>query len=127
MNVEDGNVHLLRNKNFPQNGTGLSLDPEYLVTGHNSGYQAINLAVLSGAKKIILLGYDAHDPKPNEVTHWFGNHPRREPQAVFALYRQACKSGAAAIKAAGVRVINCSPGSAIDAFERLELDQALGL
>jgi hypothetical protein len=127
MNIEDGNVHLLRNKNFPQNGTGLSLDPQYLVTGHNSGYQALNLAVLSGAKKIILLGYDGREPPQGQPTHWFGDHPRREPSAVFELYRQSFKSGAAAIKAAGVRVINCSPGSAVDAFEKMELNEALGL
>jgi hypothetical protein len=127
MNIEDGAVHLLRNKNYPQNGTGLSLDPEYLVTGHNSGYQAINLAVLAGVKKIILLGYDAREPESGKPSHWFGNHPRIEPQSVFALYRQACKAAAPALKAAGIRVINCSPGSAIDAFERMELNLALQL
>lgn len=33
-------------------------DPRYLRTGRNSGYQAINLAVQLGAKRIILIGYD---------------------------------------------------------------------
>jgi hypothetical protein len=127
MNIEDGAVHLLRNKTHPNNSTGLSLDPEYLVTGHNSGYQAINLAVLAGAKTIILLGYDAREPEADKPSHWFGNHPRIEPRSVFALYRQACQSAAPAIKAAGVRVINCSPGSAIDAFEKMELTDALCL
>lgn len=120
-------MHLLRNKNYPQNGTGLSLDPEYLVTGSNSGYQALNLAVLAGAKKIILIGYDGHVPKRGEKTHWFGDHPRREPDAVFPLYVKSFKSGAEAIKAAGVRVINCSPGSAIDAFEKMDIADALRL
>jgi hypothetical protein len=120
-------VHLLRNKHFPNNGTGLSLDPECLVTGHNSGYQAINLAVLAGAKTVILLGYDGHTPKQGEKTHWFGDHPRREPDAVFELYRKSHAAGAAAIKAAGVCVINCSPGSAIKAFEKMELSDALSL
>lgn len=127
MNVEDGNVHLLRNKNFPLNGNGLSLDPEYLVTGRNSGYQAINLAVLAGAKMIILLGYDSSEPQRGKPTHWFGDHPRREPDNVFAIYRQSFKVGAKEIIAAGVRVINCSPGSAVDAFEKMELEQALQL
>lgn len=127
MNIEDGAVHLLRNKNFPLNGTGLSLDPQYLVTGHNSGYQAINLAVLTGVKTIILLGYDGNEPEKGKPTHWFGDHPRREPDSVFALYRQAFKAGAKPIKAAGVRVINCSPGSAVDAFEKMELERALQL
>lgn len=127
MNIEDGAVHLLRNKNFPANGTGLSLDPEYLVTGGNSGYQALNLAVLAGAATIILLGYDGREPAKGKPTHWFGDHPRREPDSVFALYRKSFKDGAKAIKAAGVRVINCSPDSAVDAFEKMELEQALNL
>lgn len=127
MNVEDGAVHLLRNKDFPGHGNGLSLDPEYLVTGRNSGYQAINLAVLAGVKTILLLGYDGNEPEKGKPTHWFGDHPRREPDSVFAIYRQSFKSGAAAIKAAGVRVINCAPGSAVDAFEKMELEQALQL
>ena len=120
-------MHLLRNKNYPHNGTGLSLDPEYLVTGSNSGYQALNLAVLAGAKTIILIGYDGHTPKPGEKTHWFGDHPRREPDAVFPLYVQSFKAAAKAIKAAGVRVINCSPNSAIDVFEKMDITDALGL
>ncbi len=127
MNIEDGEVHLLRNLHHPINGTGLSLDPECLATGSNSGYQALNLAILAGAATVLLIGYDGHDPKPDEPTHWFGNHPRREPASVYPLIRKSFKAGAAAIKAAGVRVINCSPGSAIDAFERMELTDALRL
>lgn len=125
MNIEDGAVHLLRNANAPSNGFGLSLDPEKLVTGSNSGYQALNLAVLTGAKTVILLGYDGREPEADEPSHWFGHHPKREPIAVFAMYRKAFKEGAAAIKKAGVRVLNCSPGSAIDAFERADLAASL--
>jgi hypothetical protein len=51
-NVADTGVHMLKNKE----GMGLSLDPETLVSGRNGGFQALNLAVLAGAKKIILLG-----------------------------------------------------------------------
>lgn len=127
MNIEDGSVHLLRNRDYPRNGTGLSLDPEVLVTGSNSGYQALNLAVLAGAEIIVLLGYDAHDPEPQRPTHWFGDHPRREPASVYPMIRRSFKEGAPLLKAAGVRVINSAPGSAIDAFERMELADALGL
>jgi hypothetical protein len=126
-NVEDGAVHLLRNKNFPSHGTGLSTDPEYLVTGGNSGWQAINVAVLAGARTVILLGYDAREPVAWQKTHWFGEHPKVAPVAVFAEYRKSMRAGAAAVKAAGVRVVNCSPGSAIEAFERMDLAQALRL
>ncbi|MCR4331299.1 MAG: hypothetical protein NUV34_01125 [Sulfuricaulis sp.] len=125
MNIEDAAVHLLRNKNFPSNGTGLSLDPEYLVTGGNSGFQALNFGVLAGAKSILLLGYDAREPIGNAPSHWFGHHPKREPVAAYALYRQSMKAAAGAIKSAGVRVLNCSPGSAIDCFEKIKIEDAL--
>ena len=124
-NIVDDAVHMLRNKTHPRNSTGLSLDPACLMTGSNSGYQAVNLAVLAGAKTIILLGYDAHTPAAGEKTHWFGDHPRREPDAVYNKYRQSHRDGARMIKTAGVRVINCSPGSAITDYENRTLPDAL--
>ena len=47
---------------------GLSLDDELIHFGHNSGYQALNLAVLFGVKKILLLGYDMQ--RTNGKEHW---------------------------------------------------------
>lgn len=122
--VEDADVHILRNKNFPSHGTGLSSDPEYLVTGSHSGWQALNVAVLAGAKRILLLGFDARDPD-GQAGHWFGEHPTPTPRAAYAAYRKAFAAGAAAVKAAGVEVLNCSPGSAIDSFPRATIDEAL--
>lgn len=125
MMVDDGAVHLLRNRNFPSHGTGLSLDPEYLVTGSHSGWQALNVAVLAGAATIVLLGYDAREPAAGHPGHFFGEHPIPTPIAAFAAYRHAFKAGAAAVKAAGVRVLNCSPDSAIDSFPKMALEEAL--
>ena len=127
MQVVDGNVHMMRNAHEPNNGMGLSLDPEMLVTGSNSGFQALNFAVLAGAKTVLLLGYDAREPSSGKPSHWFGEHPEVAPIAAFADYRRSCTAAAVLIKAAGVRVLNCSPGSAIDCFERMDLDQALRL
>jgi hypothetical protein len=123
--VEDGSVHILRNRNFPSHGTGLSLDPEYLVTGRHSGWQALNVAALTGAKVIALLGFGARTPVKGEKAHWFGEHPSPTPIAAFNEYRRAFSAGAAAVKAAGVRVVNCSPGSAINDFERADIMEAL--
>jgi hypothetical protein len=106
---------------------GISLDPEALRTGGNSGYQALNVAVLSGASTVLLVGYDGREPLPGQGSHWFGNHPKLEPIGVFATYRESFSRAAAAIKAVGVRVINCSPGSAINAFEKMDLEAALAL
>ena len=121
--IDDAAVHLLRNLHYPQNGTGLSLDPEYLVTGSNSGFQALNLAVLAGARTIVLLGFDARDADGEE--HWHGRHQVRTVAGAQAGYRRSFASAAKAIKAAGVTVLNCSPGSAITCFERADLMDAL--
>ncbi len=123
-NIKDSAVHMLRNINYPNHSNGLSLDPQALCTGRNSGFQALNLAVLAGAKKIILLGYDGQ-PGADGRAHWFGDHPRPTPPAIYPLLRQAMSAAEQAIKDAGVVVINCSPGSAIDSFPKMELPQAL--
>ena len=115
--ITDSEVHILRNAG----AWGISTKPDALITGRNSGYQALNMAILAGAAKVVLLGYDGREPGPGEATHWFGDHPRVEPTSVYREYRQAMARGAAEIAAAGVEVINCSPGSAIDTFRKLDL------
>ena len=117
--IADQAVHILRNAG----SRGISTDPGAVCTGHNSGYQALNIAILAGAKTIILLGFDAREPTGK--THWFGDHPKIEQVAAYADFRKAFSAAENAIKAAGVRVINCSPGSAIDSFEKLPLETAL--
>jgi len=124
-NIKDPAVHILRNANGRGHSFGLSLDPKQIVTGSNSGYQALNIAVLAGAKTIILLGFDAREPTGK--THWFGDHPKREPLAAYAEYRKAFSVGERAIAAAGVRVINSSPGSGINSFPKLDLTDALSI
>jgi len=124
-NIKDPAVHILRNANGRGHSFGLSLDPKQIVTGSNSGYQALNIAVLAGAKTILLLGFDAREPTGK--THWFGDHPKREPIAAYAEYRKAFSAGERAILAAGVKVVNCSPDSAIDSFPKMDLEDALRL
>lgn len=53
---------------------GLSFDWDDVCVGADSGYYAIAIAVLLGAKKIILLGYDMGHGADGK-THFFGDHP----------------------------------------------------
>jgi hypothetical protein len=92
---------------------GLSLDPTSLKTGHNSGYQAINLAVLFGAARILLLGYDMHAPGGKD--HFFGKHPD-QTRPPFRQCLDAFVSMVEPLKAAGVDVVNCTPNSALRCF-----------
>ena len=93
---------------------GISLDPTVIHTGRNSGYQAVNLAVLFGANKIILLGYDHRFPK--NKAHWFGDHP----DGVRSWYKRwmpGWEIAAKQLKRLDIKVVNCTPGSALRAFE----------
>jgi len=123
-NITDEAVHMMRNRDFPGHGEGLSLDPRYLVTGRNSGFQALNLAVLAGSKRIILVGFDGR-PGIDGRDHFHGGHPRPTPEAAYPLYRSAMVAASAALRNAGVEVLNCTPGSAIDCFPRVDLEDSL--
>ncbi len=98
--------------------TGLDLSPDGLRGGGNSGYQAINLAVHMGAKRVLLLGYDM------QGSHFFGRHPDGTApafQMCLALFPSIVKP----LADAGVEVINCSRKTAITCFPREPLDAVL--
>ena len=118
------NVHLLRNQTYPRLSYGLSDDPARLVTGWHSGFQALNLAILAGAKTILLMGFDGKPSKEGR-THFFGEHPSPTNPAIFEHMRRSFSAVENDLKARGVRVINCSPGSVIDSFEKMTIEQAL--
>lgn len=83
--------------------------------GGSSGYQAINLAYLWGATRIVLLGFDC---KPVDgKDHWFGQHPSGLTQIQpYSLWLENYVDLARDLKAEGVEVINCSPDSALRCF-----------
>lgn len=93
--------------------------------GGNSDYQAINLAYLWGAKRIILLGFDA---KPiNDKHHWFGQHPKELKQVQpYDIWLQHYPKLAKELLAENVEVINCSMDSAITSFKKLDIQKIDG-
>lgn len=122
--LADERVHILRNLHDDVHGTGLASDPGYLVTGRNSGFQSLNLAVHAGARQVILLGYDGQ-PAANGATHWHGGHPK--PSAgIYEHIRRSFSAVERDLEAVGVRVVNCSPGSAIESFTKADLAETLG-
>lgn len=102
---------------------GFSFDPAVIHYGHNSGFQAVNLAILMGAVRIVLVGFDMR-PVGGRA-HFFGDHPRplKRP-GPFAAWISAFHAAAAGLPP-GIRIINATPGSALDCFERMELSAAL--
>jgi len=78
----------------------LSDDPQVIATGQNSGYGALNLAYLKGARIVHLVGYDmdpAHNPN---YKFWAPFFSHALPQ----------------LEARGVKVINHNPDSFVHAF-----------
>lgn len=109
----------------PEKTEGLSFDPETLHTGGNSGYQAINLAVLLGAARILLLGYDMKTG-PNGEKHWHPDHAGRNPgESQFSGWRAAFPTMLPDLARAGVAVINCTPGSALTCFPQARIEEFL--
>lgn len=89
-----------------------------IAYGSNSGFQAIGLAILFGAARIVLVGFNLGGP------HFFGAHPR-------PLVNSNCRQflpqfqAAAARMPAGVEIVNATPRSALDCWPMVPLAAAL--
>ena len=95
---------------------------EQAIGGH-AGIQAIKLALDLGATTVLLLGYDCR--AQGDTTNYFGRKPPplqyQNPEPYSAWVPRYRKLEVPP----GSRVINCSPGSAIDAFPRAALAELL--
>jgi hypothetical protein len=102
---------------------GLSLEPGVVVTTDNSGGAAINLAVILGAKTVLLVGYDmGTDDKGRSHFHEKTATMTRSP---YDKFRKLIATMVEPLKAAGITVINCSRRTALDAFPTQPLREAL--
>lgn len=106
------------------NGGPYGFDPRknYIKNGSNSGFQAVHLAITLGAKRVLMCGFDLNDTKGS---HWFGDHYwRKSHNPNFKQFIRAFDSSARdMLKVA--EVINCTPGSVLRCFPRMELEDAL--
>jgi hypothetical protein len=106
---------------------GLSLTQDRIHYGGNSGFQALNIAILSGAKKIILLGFDMQpDPQTGRL-HFHSDHGRiGNPQKnTFMRWLRAFNEAAPQIERLGIQVLNCSNKSALNCFQVASLEGCL--
>lgn len=98
------------------------LGRDHIRHGSNSGYQAINLAYLLGAGRIILLGYDMG---ATGNTHFFGAHPKPMTSGNYTTFVERFTPLAEDLKREGVEVLNCTPQTALTQFTRASLDDVL--
>jgi len=104
---------------------GVSLEWPYLRTGDNSGYQAVNLAILLGAKKIILTGYDM-DYDAQGKSHWFGNHKTLINPPINRLKQFAANFNTLADDLMDdIKIINCSIHTKITAFKQANIKDVI--
>lgn len=103
--------------------TGLSMDRQTLSHGANSGYAAINLAVLLGATEIVLLGYDMQ-LGPQQQIHWHPDHPR-QLYPPFVDFLLAFGTLPPLLAPLGVSVVNCTRSTALTVFPQWSLEDAL--
>ena len=99
-------------------GAGFSRRQDVIHYGSNSGFQALNLAILFGAARIVLVGFDM------QGRHFFGAHPHplvnSDPRRFVRHFERAVPS-----VPAGVEILNATPGSALTCFRAASLDEAL--
>lgn len=117
--AERWGVSILRNTGVD----GLEQSPDGLRTGRNSGYQAINLAVHYGAKRIVLLGYDMRTGAKGK-RHWHADHPR-ERQSPFDRFLVSFATLVKPLAELGIEVINCTRDTALTCFERRAIEAVL--
>lgn len=104
---------------------GLELNPGGLRTGANSGYQAINLAVHFGVKRIVLLGYDMK--VSGSWMHWNIRPERTTPikqQTTLDSFNSYFPHLKEPLEALGVEVVNATPDSALTVWPKVPLEKA---
>ena len=113
-----------------RNAPGLSTDPDIIHHGNGSGFSLVSMAYRSGADRIILLGYDCkyapdYDGKARQIgskpRHYFGEYPDQmqhwpSVRVRRGVHEELVEHYRSVARQALVEVINCTPGSAIDCF-----------
>lgn len=96
-------------------------------SGRNSGFQALNLAVQFGAKRILLIGYDATD---RSGVHYYGRNAwpgANNPDGfLFERWQAAFHAASIQLEKLGVDVLNGSQHSAIKGFRKTSVLEAAG-
>lgn len=110
---------------------GLSEQSDTVRLGGNSGYAALNLAYLGGAKTIVLMGYDlnrpAHVDGIKTKAHWHKGYPwfKTSDFKRYATWADNFKFTLLQLYRNDIKIFNTNPNSAIKAFPFVELEKVL--
>ncbi len=118
-------LHLIQGERRP----GFSFDHQRIHYGGNSGFQAINLAIHLGAKRILLVGFNMKNEKNKSnndvIYHFFGRHRgptlrNNDPTVFIPAFQEAARR-----LNGQVEIVNCTPRTALRCFPCMDLDKAL--
>jgi hypothetical protein len=114
---------------FGEHGHGLSLNPYLIHYGHNSGFQALNLAVLFGAKEIFLLGFDMKRGLGGRQHGWErenGEHPQPiRNDSPYDTFVSDFDGVTESLAGTGIKIWNCSLDSALQVFPKARIEEVL--
>jgi len=98
---------------------GFPEEPDTVAGGGNGGYQAIQIAVKAGARRVVLVGFDMHDitheDEPGRA-HWFGDHPDRIRSDYSGTMLPYFPTLIEPLAERGVEIFNATPNSALKCF-----------
>lgn len=105
-------------------------NPALLAWNLSSGACAINLAVHFGVKRIVLIGFDMR--KVDGETNFHHDHPhhkRKQGKSYnpYARFLQPFPVIAKSLQQLGIECINATPGSALEVFPIMTLEEAVGI
>lgn len=118
--VGKGTINLKYLGRDPKHKIGISADPSLIAWNKNTGAAAINLAVHTGVKRIVLLGFDMKlDPNQNQHWHKLYVSPLNQTNSIFNKHLIGFPQMKKDLDALGIEVINCNPDSAIECFQKV--------
>ena len=95
-----------------EDSDGFSFEPDVIHYGANSGFQAVNLALLmTRRRRVVLVGFDMRG------THFFGKHPAQLRNTNnFSVFIERFERAAKLLPL--VSILNATPGSALTCFRK---------
>ena len=123
--IRDSRIKLVARN--PRQKQGITFAPSGLLSWNfNSGASAINLAIQFGAKRIILLGFDMNlDANNNQHWHKVYSSPLAYVKESMRKHLQGFPLIAEQAKSKGIEIINCSPNSKIECFQKANIWEVL--
>jgi hypothetical protein len=122
--VANSNGRLHRLKRIPPSSAPLATNPSNVVWKNTSLHGAINIAVHTGAGRIVLLGADMRKA-PDGRSHHHTPHPKPSRPGCWGQHMRQLKLTAEPLQKLGIDVVNASPVSLIDWWPKVRFEDCL--